>query len=175
MTYALVIDGKKAQFLYTENKNVDKSNKRPDSYCFFAAVPKELLVSVNFDGWSVYDESPAFGTDYVTEGVSDNTGELYYKKPSNEDIVTDPETGIRYVKNQLLISAFIEADRYDIESIINEVGADIVGYIELTNDYQIEFDWDMSIEDLQNIADYFEGYPFISSVTLNIISDFSYD
>ncbi|MBQ9382771.1 MAG: hypothetical protein IJT87_00900 [Ruminiclostridium sp.] len=169
--YALVIDGNKAEFLYTENKNADKTDKRPDSYCFFAAVPEELLDSIDFDGWSVYDEAPAFGKDRVAEVGSGNIGEMYYKEPDNEDIVTDPETGIRYVKNQLLISAFTEADRNDIESIIGETGAEIVGYIELTNDYQIEFGRDMSVEDLQNIADLFESYPFIGSVTLNIVSD----
>ena len=119
----------------------------------------------------MYDEAPAFGKDSVAEVGSGNIGEMYYKEPDNEDIVTDPETGIRYVKNQLLISAFTEADRYDIESIIGETGAEIVGYIELTNDYQIEFGRDMSVEDLQNIADLFESYPFIGSVTLNIVSD----
>jgi hypothetical protein len=53
--YALVIDGNKAEFLYTENKSADKTDNRPDSYCFFAAVPRYLLGDINFAGWSVHD------------------------------------------------------------------------------------------------------------------------
>ena len=169
--YALVIDGNKAEFLYNENKDADKSDKRPDSYCFFAAVPKELLGNVDLEGWSVYDEAPSFGTQTVSDGASGDAGEMYYKEPEAKDIVTDPENGVKYVKNQLLVSAFTDADRYDVENIINEVGADIVGYIGLTNDYQIEFRREMTIADLQYAADILDSCSFISCVTLNIVSD----
>ena len=109
---------------------------------------------------------------YVPE-VTDDTGEMYYVEPKPEDIITDPGTGIKYVKDQLLISAAPDAEKGRIESMVKEVGAYIVGYIELTNDYQIEFDHEMSIKDLEEAADYFNSFQFVYNVTLNICTETS--
>ncbi len=171
--YALVIDGKKAEFLYTENSSADKSDKRPDSYCFFAAVPEELLTDIHFDGWSVYDDTAQFGSTPTADDTPSDPGEMYYKEPKAEDILTEPKTGVRYVRDQLLVGAFPDADRNELESIFGGIGADIVGYIALTNDYQIEFWREMTLDDLQAAADILNSYAFVSNVTLNIVSDVS--
>ncbi len=97
----------------------------------------------------------------------ESIGEAYCKETLEEDIVFDEETGIQYVKNQLLISAYMGAEKSIFEEIAAEVGAEIVGYIELTNDYQIEFTTEKTLEEMQIIADYINSFSFVSSVTLN--------
>ncbi|MDE5769920.1 MAG: hypothetical protein K2H82_11100 [Oscillospiraceae bacterium] len=100
---------------------------------------------------------------------------LYDKEVSEEDILSDEEHGIKYAKNQLLISAFPETEKKEIEKIAEEMDAEVVGYIELTGDYQIEFRNDKSPEELETIADYLNSYPFVMNVTLNMISDVTAD
>ena len=98
----------------------------------------------------------------------DDIGEAYYKESSPEDFVTDEETGLRYVRNQLIVSAYVGLDKSVMEDICEEIGAKIVGYIEIVNDYQIEFNEDKTLDDLAMIAEYLDSYSFIRSVTLNL-------
>lgn len=99
-------------------------------------------------------------------GEFESIGEAYVKEATWDDIITD-ESGIQYVKNQILISAYMGADKEIFEEIADEIGANIVGYIELTNDYQLEFTEGKTFEELNTIIDYLNSYSFISTVTLN--------
>ena len=63
---------------------------------------------------------------------------LYYKSLDDEQIIFDKENGQR-VSNELIIYAD-DTDRETIETYVNEEKGEIVGYIEITNTYQIEFD-----------------------------------
>ena len=56
--------------------------------------------------------------------------------------------GTRYVKNQILISAEMDCTRDKIEKLGKEYGFEIVGYIEITQDYQIEFTRDVEEAEL---------------------------
>lgn len=97
-------------------------------------------------------------------------GEAYVKTPTVDDIIFDGETGIQFVKNQLLVSAYMGADKAIFEEIAREVGAEIVGYIALTNDYQFEFVEDHSLEEMTIIAEYIDSFSFVSTVSLNLAS-----
>ena len=108
------------------------------------------------------------GSDIEEPGTFDDIGEAYFKEPTAADIVEDDELGIRYVRNQLLVSAFMGLDKSVMEDICEEIGATIVGYIALTSDFQIEFNDDMTLEDLSIMADYLNSYSFVSNVTLNM-------
>ncbi len=99
----------------------------------------------------------------------EDIGENYYKEAAEEDIVYNEEHCVYYVKNQLLISAMIDTDKKLVVDLIDEVGADLVGYIELTNDYQIEFKEDKNIKELEEIANYIDTHSFVAAVTLNIV------
>ena len=97
--------------------------------------------------------------------------ENYYKPAGEGDIVTDKETGYQYVKNQLLVSFKMGTpnDMEKMNEICKEIGAKVVGYLKYTSDFQIEFDRDMSCEELLKIAEELkEKYYFISSASLNV-------
>ena len=109
---------------------------------------------------------PANFDDCPEPGEFESIGEAYVKEATWDDIITD-ESGIQYVKNQILISAYMGADKEIFEELAQEIGANIVGYIELTNDYQFEFTEGKTFEELNTIIDYLNSYSFISTVTLN--------
>jgi subtilisin family serine protease len=109
---------------------------------------------------------------YIAEPFAD-IGEIYMKDFTEEDIVFDEESGLRYIRNQLLVSAFLGTPNDAIQEIANEINANIVGYIEITCDYQFEFSNSLSLDELMVIAEYIEGYPYISDVSLNFVSEIS--
>ncbi len=117
---------------------------------------------------NVETEDVADGSEAIVE--EDSVIEGSVKEPALEDIDYDKETGIQYVKNQLLISAHIGTEKHLVEELVNEVGAEIVGYIALTDDYQIEFAEEKTIEELTIIADYINSFSFVSDVSLNVAS-----
>ena len=104
------------------------------------------------------------------QNTPETTSELYYKDSTNEDIVYDEKTGLSYIKNQLLISCSVGTpnDKEKIQKICDEIGAEIVGYIEIVSDFQIEFKRDMTYDELMKIAkELTEKYYFIERVDLN--------
>lgn len=97
--------------------------------------------------------------------------DLYYKEADGRNVAIDEETGLMYMKNQLLISTNIGTDKSLVEEMADEIGAEIVGYIELTSDYQIEFREDKTIDEMEIIAKDIYRYPFVSYVTLNFYEE----
>lgn len=98
--------------------------------------------------------------------------EDHIKPAGKDDIVFDKGSGLTYVKNQLLVSIKMGTPdaRKKMEDICKEIGAEIVGSIELTSDYQIEFKSDKSYDELIKIGkELEEKYYFISSVFLNTV------
>ena len=58
-----------------------------------------------------------------------------------------------------------------VKKICEEIGAEIVGCIEITSDFKIEFKRDMTYDELMKVADELRGkYYFILDVTLNTAS-----
>ena len=109
------------------------------------------------------------------EGMGmDGTGEFYVKEAAPGDIVKDEKIGYIYVKNQLLISCVLATPRAKekVQKICEELDAEIVGVLEMTGDFQIEFHQDKTGEELLDIAKKLkEQYYFISSVDLNLASE----
>lgn len=101
--------------------------------------------------------------------------EISYKEAGEADIVYDAEHGVSYVKNQLLISAALDAPTGEVERLCGELGAEIVGFIGLTNDYQIEFTEDKTLAELEAAADYLESFSFVQGVTLNYVHELNFD
>lgn len=116
-----------------------------------------------------YVQGHEYGRWGITDEEQTNDEDMYFKQPTAKDIILDQETGVIYVKNQLLISALPGASKSVFEAITDSIDADIVGYIGLTNDYQIEFREDKTLEELQNIVAYLESFSFVYEATLNTV------
>ena len=107
----------------------------------------------------------------------EDIGENYYKEVTSMDEVEfNEETGIQYVKNQLLISCELGTPKELVQDVCNEIGAEIVGYTEITSDAQIEFAEDKTYEELEAMTiELPEKYDFISAVFFNTVSSVRFD
>lgn len=99
----------------------------------------------------------------------EDIGEIFFQEVAPEDILLDEESGLYYVRNQLLVSAMIGVDKEFIEYLVESIDASIFGYIELSNDYQIQFNEEKTFEEMQNIIRYLRSFSFISNVSLNTL------
>ena len=104
----------------------------------------------------------------------EDIGEIYAKDPTKSDIAVTAD-GMKYVRNQLLVSAKMDCTKEKMENLGSAYGFEIVGYIELTQDYQIEFTRDMEEADLLKMIKYLEEEDCISMCSLNYIVEVSYD
>lgn len=96
-------------------------------------------------------------------------GQIYFKDIQSEDDIEYDGDGIYYVRDQLLLTANDNIAFDDIESLALTLNAEIVGYIELTNDYQIEFNKEMTLEELNQIINELNMNPFIEYSSLNTV------
>lgn len=106
-------------------------------------------------------------TDY--EDIID-IGDAYFKEITSENDIIYAGNGIYCVKNQLLLTADETVGLEDIAELIKEYNASIVGYIELTNDYQIEFNDDVDVNDIRDIIDELLTVPYVENASLNIVT-----
>ena len=170
----VLIDGDTMQFVMSaDSRSPDKDEavgEMMDGFLWQAALPQDAIPP-RCDEWIYIDPQPEPHEDEETE----DTGGYYMKPASDADVVTDAANGIRYVKNQLLVSCEPDTDRKQVEQLAGDVGAEIVGYIALTSDYQFEWAEDKTTDELQAIADRMNGYPFVLNVTLNMVHDISVD
>ena len=119
------------------------------------------------------EETPAEPEE--TEPLED-IGENYFKEVTEDYVVFDEETGIQYAKNQLLISCDIGVPKELMQDVCNEIDAEIVGYIEITSDFQIEFKEDKTFEELEAMMiELPEKYDFIRGASFNMVSEIGID
>ena len=113
-------------------------------------------------------------TNVIIETIPlEDIGIAYYKPFEEDSYKCDIDSGITYVGNQLLVSGYMNSNNPEqFESLFFELNASIVGYIELTNDYQIEFLSEKSFDELEEIIEYIESFPFVSKASLNLVSEF---
>ena len=150
---------KEQQSAETPVKSADPEEKEPDET---PADPEETSYSTP-------------DPERETEPLED-IGENYFKEVTEDDVVFDEETGIQYAKNQLLISCDIGVPKELMQDVCNEIDAEIVGYIEITSDFQIEFKEDKTFEELEAMMiELPEKYDFIRGASFNMVSEIGID
>ena len=135
---------------------------------WFAKYEKELEEILATVEYTLSDGTP------LKEFSQEDIGEIYAKDPTKDDIVVSVN-GMKYVRNQLLISAKLDGTREEIENLGSAYGFEIVGYIELTQDYQSEFTRDMEESELQKMIKILEEEDCVSMCSYNYVMDISYD
>lgn len=96
-------------------------------------------------------------------------GEVYCKSFNVEEDIIYAGKGIYCIKNQILLSVREDVAYSVVEELAREFDASIVGYIELTNDYQIEIRHEVDINELNSIKDRLSTIPYILSADYNQI------
>ncbi|MGN1083383.1 MAG: S8 family serine peptidase, partial [Lachnospiraceae bacterium] len=123
--------------------------------------------AMNFSLTSFSLNQEQMGEEQEREPLKDLT-ESYIKPATEDDIIFDENEGIYYVKNQVMVGAYLGTPKVAIEKIAEEIGAEIVGYVELIEDYQFEFKQTMTYSELMDMVNYLEGIPYVDYAELNL-------
>ena len=91
--------------------------------------------------------------------------EIYYKEIDPEHVKS--EEAVAYIDNEILLTAADGIQKSKIEKLVREYDGRITGFIEVTGDYQIEFETAHNLEELQTIADALAGHPEIERTSIN--------
>ena len=107
------------------------------------------------------------------EDEDPDIGEIRWKNVTSDDeIVFADDEGYYIVKNQILLSCDDSVSYDDVAALADAYDAEIVGYIQITNDYQLEFPADTDMDDLREIIAALSELDCMRMVTFNLV-DFS--
>ena len=115
-----------------------------------------------------------FGFDVKNSENDEDIGQIYSRDFSFDDIVTDADGIMQYIRNEILLVANQSATFDNVKNLANSVGGEIVGYIEITGDYQVAFK-NKSETELKSLIQKFKGNSLIDDATLNYVSGISND
>jgi len=79
--------------------------------------------------------------------------EISYTRPADGHTLLDEETNTYYVDNQMLVVGRDGVAKEQIAELVSEYNGVIVGYIELTDDFQIQFSQEYPLAVLETIAE----------------------
>ena len=99
----------------------------------------------------------------------ESSDSLFYKELEKDMIETNLETGEKYVRNELLLEAQDNVTREEVEYLVEELGGEIVGYIEAASTYQIAFEEDITYDFLTDIREKLEKEEKVFNVALNYV------
>lgn len=91
--------------------------------------------------------------------------DLYTTATDESHIQINPETGQKYIDNELILFASDTSTKNDILSLIKNYNGKIVGCAYDT--YQIRFSKSYTYDELENIKNYFEQLPLVDSCFIN--------
>lgn len=123
----------------------------------------EIKAIVKYDGDMKSEEEPT------------DAGEISFRKPSDDHIVSDEATGAYFVDNEILLTAREGTAREEIEKIVSEINGIIVGCIEITNDYQIEIPEAKTVSELNEIVEQLEANDAVDDVTIHYLDEMEFD
>ena len=99
--------------------------------------------------------------------------EAYYEPVDADNVCY--EDGYVYVGSHLLVTAAENASFKQIQSLAGDFGGEIVGYISLSNDYQINFPEGRTYDELLEIADTMEADSHVFSAELELVQTLQAD
>lgn len=109
----------------------------------------------------------------VSHILRGNTYEPYYTPYQADDIIENGNDA--FVNNELLLTARGGTKPSDIRKLVAKEDGEVVGYIPQTDDYQISFSGDHSIEDLAKISNVLQRDSNVASVSLHEVYELSDD
>lgn len=129
-------------------------------------------------GWAVlsggnHNMPPQGGSQEMGAPESSDTPEAqgveaYYRDITEDDVMF--ENDILYADSQILLTAGDGVSKEQIEELAGAQGGDIVGYVSISNDYQIVFADGKTYDELEDIIDEWEQDERIENAALNYVS-----
>ena len=110
----------------------------------------------------------SIGGYFIWRSMKNDKDEAYFKPFSYEDIEF-PESGDAYIKNELILTGSKDSSFKKIKKLAEEMAGEIVGYVSMSNDYQIEFKDEKSKEDLDKIIDEWSDNDLVASVDYHYV------
>ena len=95
-------------------------------------------------------------------------GNLYYSKPNEENLVTDTDTGIAFIDNELIVHMLPDTPLADVQELAEQNNGEVVGEITVADTYQLRFDDTYTYSDMQELIDDLESENNVSWVSLNM-------
>ena len=151
----------------------------------FASVPveaaevieKEISISETIKIAVQDTEIKAIIKYQITTEEEDDTpseaGEITFSKPSPEHVVYDEESQEYFVDNELLVTTKENVTREEFEQIIASFNGNIIGFIELTNDYQVELPEKMTRVEITEIINQLKENELIEEAMIHSLQEFS--
>ncbi len=100
--------------------------------------------------------------------TEENPGEIYYEETAQENIKTN-DNGIKYADNEVLLVAKENVKKSQVEKLAEEYDAQIVGYIEVTNDYQLKFNSSYDYQQLTQKVNELKNEEIVESASISTI------
>lgn len=97
-------------------------------------------------------------------------GEIICYITPEENVISDNNGLSYYSNNELLITAKDNVKKYEVEKLANDYEAEIVGYIEITSDYQWRFKKEYTKDELEKIALELKNNEIIYDVSINYLT-----
>ncbi|MFA5585757.1 MAG: S8 family serine peptidase [Saccharofermentanales bacterium] len=99
--------------------------------------------------------------------VEDPIGQIYFEKTDPENLVFDQEAGVLYSNNELLVVAKEGVTYKKVQDLADQYQARIVGYIEISNDYQWRLSGTLSKQELDRLINELMDNPLLIHASLN--------
>jgi hypothetical protein len=96
-------------------------------------------------------------------------GEMYFQDLESMDCIDNDGNGIYFARNQVLLTAQDSVVFSEIKMLASQYNAEIVGFIELTNSFQLEVSHDVTIDCLRQIITELMSNSIIKFASLNTI------
>ncbi len=144
-----------------------QSNKRIKYNMVGIAILASFLIVVFFI-WKKYQDFS--DSKQVYKNQVKCCENLYFKPIDPDKVAHIPNKSLEYVEDELILDTMPDMAYEKVEKILTKkYDTKIVGYIEVTNTYQIEVQDDIAYDDLLNLKEELEKEDFIVGVFLNKI------
>lgn len=135
------------------------------------AILMVLTVSLSGCSFSSHSHTDDDGSDLTSStelnaGNDSSTSEdpsLSYSEPQEENIVFEDTAKTYYVNNVIDVTVTAGTTRTTVEQLASEISGKIVGAIELTGDYQIQIDREMTLDELNELTTDIQKHSYIEN------------
>lgn len=91
--------------------------------------------------------------------------EAFYQDFTDEDVKY--EDGELYVDSQILLTAAGGTSRKEVQKLVKSFDGEIVGYLSVSDDYQVQFPEGKTLDELKEIVEKMQGEEYIEAVSIH--------